>query len=45
VALSEGRAANLDAVGRKLLEGGLDGARVSRVLKAMKPWAATINKS
>jgi hypothetical protein len=44
VALSEGRAENLDAVGKKLADGGLDTARVTRVLAAMKPWAATIGK-
>jgi hypothetical protein len=45
VALSEGRAPSLEAVGEKLSAGGLDEPRVARVLKAMKPWAATINKS
>ncbi|MBK9264006.1 MAG: VWA domain-containing protein [Polyangiaceae bacterium] len=45
VALSEGCAANLEAVGAKLSGGGLDRARVARVLNAMKPWAESIGKS
>lgn len=45
VALSEGRAPSLDAVGQKLAAGGLDKTRVARALTAMKPWAETINKS
>jgi hypothetical protein len=45
VALSEGRTANLAAAGKKLSAGGLSQARVSRVLDAMKPWAATIGKT
>lgn len=45
VALNEGRAPSLAAIGEKLAAGGLDKARVNRVIAAMKPWAATINKS
>jgi hypothetical protein len=45
VALSEGRTENLAAVGKKLSTGGLSKERVSRVLDAMKPWAATIGKT
>lgn len=44
VALSEGRVKNLDAVGKKLADGGLDKARVARVIAAMKPWASSIGK-
>ncbi len=44
VALSEGRAKDLDAVGKKLSSGGLSNARVARVLGAMKSWASSIGK-
>lgn len=44
VALSEGRVKDLDAVGKKLSAGGLANARVTRVLGAMKSWAASIGK-
>ncbi|HRI66326.1 MAG TPA: hypothetical protein PK156_18890, partial [Polyangium sp.] len=44
VALAEGRVNNLDAVGKKLAAGGLDKARVNRVIEAMKPWASSIGR-
>lgn len=44
VALSEGRAANLDAVGRKLAANGMVADRVKRVVAAMKPWASSIGR-
>jgi len=45
VALSEGRASSLAAVGAKLAEGGLAKSRVTRVIDAMKPWARSIGKT
>ncbi|HMY21887.1 MAG TPA: hypothetical protein PKA58_36435, partial [Polyangium sp.] len=44
VALSEGRAANLDVVARKLAANGMVADRVKRVVGAMKPWASSIGR-
>lgn len=44
VALSEGRLANVNALGEKLASNGLDRTRVARVTAALEPWAATIGR-
>lgn len=44
VALNEGWVADLDALARRLAEGGLSRDRVGAVARALTPWAATHDK-
>jgi hypothetical protein len=44
VALNEGWVADLDALARRLADGGLPRDRVGAVARALTPWVATIDK-
>lgn len=44
VGLNEGALADLDAVGRMLTERGTDRARIGAVIRALRPWAASIDR-